>query len=157
MKQEAEQAQRAQAKMLKALMYGLVNVTGDPLKSQMAEFRNRREVAILITDLQVSTMVLIRNQKKAAEPLQGPRQPIPPGARKWQCHSLWGGMLPVTDVLLKMQASYAAAVSQGHTSMLQDSTPQAAKNPVAFKKVIEIHNTVSTVWLFVGWASGSIH
>ena len=52
-KQEAEQAQRAQAKMLKALMYGLVNVTGDPLKSQMAEFRNRREVAILITDLQV--------------------------------------------------------------------------------------------------------
>ena len=54
-------------------------------------------------------------------------------------------MLPVTCLLLKMQ-SYAATVSQGHTSMLQDSTPQAAKNPVAFKKVIEIHNTVNT-WL----------
>ena len=85
MKQEAEQAQRAQAKMLKALMYGLVNVTGDPLKSQMAEFRNRREVAILITDLQVGTEALAQNQQVAAESLQGPDlrwQPIPPGPRK---------------------------------------------------------------------------
>ena len=42
-------------------------------------------------------------------------------------------------------------------SVLQDSTPQAAKNPVAFKKVIEIHNTVRTAWLSVGWASVSSH
>lgn len=116
MKQEAEQAQRAQAKMLKALMYGLVNVTGDPLKSQMAEFRNRREVAILITDLQVGAKVLVQDQQKAAEPLQGPDlrwRPTPPGPRQWQRHPLWGGMLPVTHLLLKMQSSCAAAVFSG--------------------------------------------
>ena len=60
-RQEETKAQRGQMKQLKALMNGLVNVTGDPQKQQLDAIRNARELAFLITDLQDSTAMAAAN------------------------------------------------------------------------------------------------
>lgn len=60
-RQEETRAQLGQMKQLKGLMYGLVNVTGDPQKQQLDAIRNARELAFLITDLQDSTAMAAAN------------------------------------------------------------------------------------------------
>ncbi|KAK9829405.1 hypothetical protein WJX72_005653 [[Myrmecia] bisecta] len=54
-RQERKKEVRGQMKVLKSLMYGLVNTSGDPTKKQYDEIRNSKELAFVITDLENST------------------------------------------------------------------------------------------------------